>query len=257
MRPATRLPLAAALIALPALASLTAAVGAAPARAAPAPASPIAALDLMAEARTPALDWRWQAPPEAALEPALFAQLVRRRDTARAEAAAAGERDRRAGLRWPHALGQVWSATLADPRLIVLVGETYAYTGGAHGNTGHEALLWDRRAGRAVPLAGMFTDWPRVAALVQRAACKALSAEKLQRFAPDPVPADWTCPPLADAVLVPAGRLEPGSFLRAIYSPYVAGSFAEGTYDVRFEWPEGAADLVRPEWRDTLFGTQR
>jgi hypothetical protein len=219
---------------------------------------PILATDLMAEARTPALDWRWRAPPEAALEAALFARLVRSRDAARAAAAAAGERDRRElGLNRPHALGQVWTAPFADDRLIVLVGEAYAYTGGAHGNTGHTVLLWDRKQGRELRLADMFTSWERAAAPVEAAACEALKAQKAQRFAPDSLPADWTCPPLRDAVLVPAGRQAPGTFLRAIYSPYVAGSYAEGTYDVRFEWPEAARALARPEWRDTLFGAQQ
>jgi hypothetical protein len=212
----------------------------------------------MAEAHTPALSWRWRAPPEAALEPALFARLVRSRDAARAEAAAAGERERRdLGLRSPHVLGQEWSAPFADPHLIVLLAQTYAYTGGAHGNTGHAALLWNRRTGRETRLADLFADWARASALIQRAACDALRAQKAQRFAPEPLPADWTCPPLADAVLVPAGRLAPGTFLRAIYSPYVAGSYAEGTYDVRLEWPEELRTLARPEWRDTLFGTER
>jgi hypothetical protein len=223
------------------------------AAAAPAPA-PIAALDLMAGATTPDLDWRWRAPPEAALEPALFARLVRDRDAARAEAAAAGARDRRAGMTRPHALGQTWTAPFADDRLIALLGETYAYTGGAHGNIGHRALLWDRRAGREARLADMFADWPAAARMVESAACDALRAEKARRFAPDPPPADWTCPKLDEAVLVPAGRQAPGTFLRALYSPYVAGSYAEGTYDVRFEWPDGARALARPEWRDTLFG---
>jgi hypothetical protein len=219
---------------------------------------PILATDLMAGARTPALDWRWRAPPEAALEPALFARLVRSRDAARAEAQAAGERDRRElGLDRPHALGQVWTAPFADDRLIVLLAETYAYTGGAHGNTGHAVLLWDRRGGRELPLADMFTSWERASASVQDAACAALRAQKAQRFAPDPLPADWTCPPLRDAVLVPVGRQAPGTFLRAIYSPYVAGSYAEGTYDVRFEWPDATRALARPEWRDTLFGAQQ
>lgn len=234
-------------------------LAAAPAGAQPAssPARPIAALDLMAQARTPALEWRWRAPPEAALEPALFEQLVRDRDAARAEAAAAGERDRRElGLNRPHALQQLWTAPFADDRLIVLVAETYAYTGGAHGNTGHAVRLWDRKAGREIKLADMFTSWERAAGPVQDAACAALRAEKAQRFGTEPLPAGWTCPPLKDAVLVPAGRLAPGTFLRAIYSPYVAGSYAEGTYDIRFEWPDGARALARPEWRDTLFGAQ-
>ena len=219
---------------------------------------PILATDLIAEARTPALEWRWRAPPEAALEPALFARLVRERDAARARAAAAGARDRRdPGPGRPHTLDQRWTAPFADDRLIVLLGETYAYTGGAHGNLGHIGRLWDRRRGRMITLADLFTDWPRAALSVESAACAALRAQKARRLAPNTLPADWTCPPLADAVLVPAGRMGPGTLVHAIYSPYVAGSYAEGSYDVQFEWPDAARALARPEWRSTLFGAQR
>lgn len=218
---------------------------------------PITALDLMGDSRTAALEWRWRAPPEAALDPRLFARLVRERDRARAQAQAAGERDRRARLPAPHVLMQEWTAPFADQRLIVLLGETYAFTGGAHGNTGHRALLWDRAAGRERRLAELFSDWPAAQRLIQPAACAALKAEKARRFAPEPVPDAWPCPPLAEAVLVPQGRPGDGTVLRILYDPYVAGAYAEGVYDLRVEWPEGARALALREWRPILFATPR
>jgi hypothetical protein len=249
---ATRLVLLASLL----LAAPTGPLLAKPRQAAPA-SPPITALDLMGDSRTPALDWRWRAPPEAALDPRLFARLVRERDRNRAEAQADGERDRRARLPAPHVLMQQWAATFASQRLIVLLGETYAFTGGAHGNTGHRALLWDRAAGRERRLAELFSDWPAVQRLIQPAACAALWQEKAGRFAPAPVPGDWQCPALDEAVIVPQGRPGGDTVLRILYDPYVAGSFAEGIYDLGLEWPDGVRALARPEWRPVLFGTPR
>lgn len=226
--------------------------------AAPALAAPrvIPASDLLINQSTPAISWRWRMAPEAATQPALLAGLrgeaLKAAATAKAEAvndAASAKKDGFPFRRYESISD--WSLAADTPRLLVLAGESYAFTGGAHGNTGYTARIWDKAAQRPVPFSALFSDWAKARAVIEPAYCAALAAEQKARGG-NPVN---NCPKLSDQPIVPwAGLASRATQLRVLLGPYTAGSYAEGSYLITLPWPDGIKPLVKPAYRDDLFG---
>ena len=226
--------------------------------AAPTLAAPrvIPASDLLINQSTPAISWRWRMAPEAATQPALLASL--RSDASKAAATARAEASRDAAnatksgfpFRRYESISD-WSLAADTPRLLALVGESYAFTGGAHGNTGYATRIWDKTAQKAIPFSALFSDWAKARALIEPAYCAALATEQQARGGN----AASNCPKLADQPIVPfAGLATRASRLRVLLGPYTAGSYAEGSYLITLPWPDGVKPLVKPAYRDDLFG---
>lgn len=234
-------------------ATLIAALLAAPALAAPIPAS-----DLLIRDVTPQLSYRWRAAPEAATQPGLLkslrsdalTELAREKQDAARDAAEA----KKSGFpfRRYETIGN-WTLAADTPHLLALSGLVYSFTGGAHGNTGYSAKIWDKVANKPIPFSALFTDWNKAQALLEPAYCKALAAEQKTRGG-NPVN---NCPKLADQQIVPwADLATTARQFRVLIGPYAAGSYAEGSYLITLAWPDGVEKLVRPAYKTDLFSTE-
>lgn len=236
---------------------LTAALLATPALAAP---RIIPASDLIIQQASPNIDWRWRAAPEAATQPALLASMragaLKAAAKARIDAAADAASAKKAGFPFRrHEIINDWSLAADTPHLLALVGETYAFTGGAHGNTGYEARIWDKTAKRSVSIDALFSNWPRARAIIEPAFCKALREEQTRRLGSAPTSDMNACPKLSEQPIVPWGGLgTQAGQLRVLVGPYVAGSYAEGSYLITLPWPDAVRALVKPGFRRDLFG---
>lgn len=233
---------------------------AAPVMAAKAPLRPVPASDLIIRQSSPALDWRWRVAPEVATQPALLRRMRAAALVEAAKARAAAVRDaaaaRKAGVpvrRYETIVD--WSLAAETPRLLALAGQTYSFTGGAHGNTGYSVQLWDRSLQQSLTIDGLFSDWPRARKLIEPAFCKALAAEQKARRGGQVLSADDKCPKLSEQPLLPWGGLTTRApQFRVLIGPYVAGPYVEGSYLVSASWPDGVRGLVKPLYRDDLFG---
>lgn len=237
---------------------ILAAMLAAPAMAAP---RPVPASDLLIRQASPALVWRWRAPPELATQPPLLAALrtAALRDAAKARAAATADAAsaRRAGIPFrAYETITDWSLAADTSRLLALSGEIYSYTGGAHGNTGYAVRIWDKTARRSIGIEALFTDWPRARKLLEPDYCKALAAAQLARRGTTASGGPFdACPRLSEQPVVPWGGLgsRAGQY-RVLLVPYVAGPYSEGSYLVTAPWPEAIRTLVKPAYRADMFG---
>jgi hypothetical protein len=234
-----RLPLLAALLATPAL------------------AAPMPATDLLITDTTPQLSYRWRmAAPEAATQPALLtalrkdalAELAKEKQQAARDAADA----KKAGFPFrPYETIISWTLAADTPRLLALESLNYSFTGGAHGNTGYTAKIWDKQAKRSIPFSALFTDWKKAQALLEPAYCKALAEEQKARGGNE----QGNCPKLADQQIVPWADLAPTAWqFRVLLGPYAAGSYAEGSYLITVPWPAGTAALIKPAYKVDLTG---
>jgi hypothetical protein len=225
-----------------------------------APPRVIPASDLLIRQSSPTLDWRWRAAPEAATQPGLLKALRTEglQDAAKAKAAAAKDAvsARKAGIPFRRYESITdWTRAADTQRLLALAGETYNYTGGAHGNTGYSAKIWDKTARRSIGIEALFSDWPRARKLIEPAFCRALAQEQTQRLGAAPTRELNACPKLAEQPIVPWGGLGTRALeFRVLVAPYVAGAYAEGSYLVTAPWPAGVRALVKPAYRDDLFG---
>ena len=228
-----------------------------------APPNVVPASDLLIRQSSPALEWRWRMAPEAATQPGLLKAMRAEglQDAAKARAGAAKDAasQKKAGIpfRRYEAISD-WSLAADTPRLLALAGEVYSYTGGAHGNTGHSAKIWDKVAKRAMPFDALFSDWPRARKLIEPGFCRALAEEQTRRLGSAPTGDLHACPKLSEQPIVPWGGLatRAGQY-RVLVGPYVAGSYAEGSYLITAAWPDGVRSLVKPAYREDLFGDAR
>jgi hypothetical protein len=136
------------------------------------------------------------------------------------------------------------------PRFLSLSASFYEYSGGAHGNGAYDALVWDRRARAAIDPKAMFNP----AALQQALGaqwCARLKAERKERlgenYSDDSV---FPCPAIKDlTVLVGSSDKRAFNRIGLLAAPYVAGSYAEGSYEVTLPVTAQVIAAVRPQYK--------
>jgi hypothetical protein len=144
-----------------------------------------------------------------------------------------------------------WAVVADLPRFLSLSADMYFYTGGAHGSSGFEALVWDREAAAALAPKAMFRSEAALQDALGAGWCKALNAEKQERmgadFSDDGI---FPCPPIADlTVLVGSSDKRAFNHIGLIAAPYVAGSYAEGPYEVTLPVTAKVLAAVKPEYK--------
>lgn len=146
---------------------------------------------------------------------------------------------------------KTWEVVADLPRFLSLSASFYAYTGGAHGNGAYDALVWDREAEAAFDPKAMFRSPEALQSALGEAWCKALKAERQQRLGPDySDDGFFQCPPVADlTVLVGSSDNKAFNRIGLLAAPYVAGSYAEGTYEVTLPVTPAVLAAIRPEYR--------
>lgn len=152
-------------------------------------------------------------------------------------------------------LARDWSVIANTPRFLVLSGSYYEYSGGAHGNINFEALVWDRKAKKALFSGKMFLSERALQGALGAAWCEGLKAERAERLGEqasaimdeDDI---FPCPPISDLVVFPAAsdgqRFDRIELLAA---PYVAGSYAEGVYEVTLPVTPAVLAAIKPRYR--------
>ena len=208
------------------------------------------------------LEFAYSYPVEAAEIPTLARWLDTDRATKRDALTAESRRDqalaKRAGFPYrPHSHLQAWLRVTDTPRFLSLSSEIDTYTGGAHGMTSFDTLLWDRnRAVRLKPL-DLFTSGDAFDAAIRDNFCAAIKRAKAAKGIMRKEAADspfGKCPP-ASAQTIWLGSSD-GRYLDRMtiaIAPYEIGPFAEGSYKVNVPVTGALARAVKPEYaRDFL-----
>lgn len=245
------------------LAPAAAAIAVALSLAAPAPAArPAAAKAVALHEKTALLEFDYVWPAAAAAIPKLDARLRADARTRRQSAlnTARDDRKSRAGEEFPyhaHDMQKTWTVTGAAAGMLALRNDGYAYTGGAHGMSWFESILWDRKADRDVSLWSLFRDPAAAKAELARAFCPALNAERAKKRG-EPVVAtgkkedDWLtgCPEIDKQVLIPS-KVRHGRFtnIQVLIGPYEAGPYSEGSYELDLPVTARLAAMLKPERR--------
>lgn len=149
---------------------------------------------------------------------------------------------------------KTWAVVTDLPRFLSLSATFYAYTGGAHGNGAFDALVWDREAKVALDPKAMFRSAKALEDALTGPWCKALKAERKQRLGADySDDSFFGCPPIADLTVL-LGSSDKRAFNRIglLAAPYVAGSYAEGAYEVTLPVTARVLDAVKPEYREAF-----
>lgn len=140
-------------------------------------------------------------------------------------------------------------------RLLSLSRTYYAFTGGAHGNGATTGLLWDRQRSKEIPFAALFARPGGYGAALRAPYCRALDNERRKRRWPGYqagiVPEFNSCPKLTDLALIPAASRQGGRLdrIHLVAAPYLAGSYAEGEYDIQLPVTAALIAALKPEYR--------
>jgi hypothetical protein len=88
----------------------------------------------------------------------------------------------------PYSIDTIWRVTFENAAVVSLSGDTNADTGGAHPNQAFQTVVWDKKAGRAVPIEALFRpDQVKVAlTAIADAAGKAWTKTYIQRSGQKP-----------------------------------------------------------------------
>lgn len=211
--------------------------------------------------KTPSVAVEFSYSAEAAAIPALVRRFSAELAKERAETIRGGKEDyaqRRIG--WESVTKITTSGQ--TPRLLSLSRIGWEFTGGAHGNGGTTGILWDRRLGKEVSFPALFRSPSAFVAALRPAYCKALDAERKKRRGADyeksPVSEFDACPKFPELALIPSASAAKGRFnqIHLIASPYLAGPYAEGEYDISLPVSAKLIALMKPEYRSS-FEAQR
>ncbi|WP_332819509.1 DUF3298 and DUF4163 domain-containing protein [Sphingopyxis sp.] len=208
------------------------------------------------------IEFAYAYPREAAAIPELAAWLDGDRATKRDALIAAAQRDKAAAEKgeFPyraHSHLQTWQRVTSTPRFLSLSAEIETYTGGAHGMTGFETLLWDRNRRTQLKPLDLFTSGEAFDAAIREPFCAGIKRAKAARGItaeerPDSVFAK--CPP-ASAQTVWLGSSD-GRYLDRMtiaIAPYEVGPYAEGSYKINVPVTGALVRALKDEYaRDFL-----
>jgi hypothetical protein len=143
----------------------------------------------------------------------------------------------------------------ASKRLVSLDGTADSFTGGAHGNHGTVAVLWDRQGDRDIGYAGLFATPAAAFAPISAAWCAGLEKLRKEKRGADYQPGSddifGKCPDLSEIKVVPLDKDGDARFeaLMIVADPYVAGPWAEGDYEVTLPVTPAIVTAMKPDYR--------
>ena len=153
----------------------------------------------------------------------------------------------------PHSLSEKWEVVADLPGYLSLSNSFATYTGGAHGMYGLEGLVWDKAKGRALASEDLFQSPDYLGSVMGDTVCDALNKERVEKGMDLPADGDSVfprCPGLSEAtVLVGSSNGRTFDRITVWYGPYVAGSYAEGAYELDFPMTAAMLEAVKPAYR--------
>lgn len=153
----------------------------------------------------------------------------------------------------PHSVGHEWQVVADLPGYLSLSNAFYSYTGGAHGMYGMAGLVWDKANERALAPEELFRSPGSLGAIMGDTLCRALNAARMEKGI-EPMEGEdsvfATCPGLDEAtILVGSSNGKTFDRITVWYGPYVAGSYAEGAYELDFPMTPAMLAAVKPAYR--------
>lgn len=215
------------------------------------------AADLAIEDETDTYEFQFAYPAAAAAIPELKSWFEARREAARRELATSSERDReeaeKSGYPFrPHSFGANWQVVTDLPDWLSLSSEFYTFTGGAHGMSGFNARVWNRKTGTLQRATDLFTSPEALSGALRKRFCKVLDDKRIERRG-GPLDPEGTFSECIDPVrqTVLLGSSNGATFDRIGFqiAPYEAGPYAEGSYEITLPVDGAVMRALKPQYR--------
>lgn len=157
----------------------------------------------------------------------------------------------------PYDTGEEWQVVADLPGWLSLSGNIYAYTGGAHGNSAFETVLWNKQAGvRRQPL-DLFTSAKALGAAIRKPFCAGLDKERAKKREGTDMDNGITefsecIDPMEQTVILGSSNGATFDRIGLLIAPYAAGPYAEGSYEVTVPVTGAVLAAVKPEYRSSF-----
>ncbi|MBD3729738.1 MAG: DUF3298 and DUF4163 domain-containing protein [Sphingomonadales bacterium] len=206
---------------------------------------------------TDAYSYGYKWPAEAASIPALDKLMSGWADKALADLASGAEDWQATAAKddmpfHAYSYEQEWQVVANLPRFLSLSSNWSTYEGGAHGMYGSRALIWDRQTGKQVAAQDFFTSPAALERAIAKPYCDALNAERKKRrgdFQMD-LQEFNSCVALADTtVLLGSSNGKTFDRIGLLVDPYVAGPYAEGSFEFTLPVSHAVIDALQPAYR--------
>ena len=147
-----------------------------------------------------------------------------------------------------------WKVVADLPGWLSLSADISTYTGGAHPNYGFDSMVWDEKRNIALEPIAFFTSPDALDAVLGEELCDRLNEERARRRgAPVPESSDDTfdaCVAISEPnLLLGSAGGEKFDRIGVKIAPYIAGPWAEGSYEFTFAMTPELLETVRPEYR--------
>jgi hypothetical protein len=213
--------------------------------------------------KTAALDFKYEWPSEAVAIPALDLHFYTEAKHDLTEAQDLAREDKKYYLQEGRETAldlylQKWTTAGQSSRLLSLRSDYEVYTGGAHPNYNTSDLLWDRQLNRGRDFGNLFMATSGYAPILRSEYCHKLYDARTKRNGERTGEVFEMCPKFSDLAIIPTDHDRNGRFdeILVVASPYTAGSFAEGEYDIALPVTPQLVAAMKPEYRNS-FETQR
>ncbi|WP_340587111.1 DUF4163 domain-containing protein [Erythrobacter alti] len=151
--------------------------------------------------------------------------------------------------------GTSWEVIADLPRWLSLSAALDSYRGGAHPNYGFDTIVWDKQNDRTLEPIAFFTSPEALDEALGERLCGALNAEREERRG---TPIEEGSTDSFDACIKPdeTNLLLASTNGRTFdrigiqIAPYLAGPYAEGSYEFTFDMDEDLLAIVRPAYRE-------
>ncbi|MBH1998639.1 MAG: DUF4163 domain-containing protein [Sphingomonadaceae bacterium] len=209
------------------------------------------------------LEFSYTYPAQAAAIPALVDKFAKAMTAAKADALKMAQDDsagaKKSGFPFrAHSLGTDWSMSADTPRFLALQSETYVFTGGAHGMTGYDSLLWDKARARETSVKAVMTSPEAFGSAIRDRFCATLDRQRAEKRGAPVVRGDddftQCIDPMEQVLTLTSkdGKMIDG--VTVIVGPYSAGPYAEGSYDVALPVDAAMRKAIKTEYQDAFAG---
>lgn len=231
---------------------------AAPPPAPPAPPAPVPQARKVSE-QTGLYEFDYSYPAAAAAIPPLRdwleADLARTRASLASDARDAAKDAKAEGFPFnAYSASSEWQVVTDLPGWLSLSTLVGNYTGGAHPNYGFDTILWDKAANRKRTATDLFTSKAALKAAVLKAFCAELQKQRAKKRAGeepgDPDDDFNKCIDPAEQTVILGSKSRKGfDRIGFLISPYAAGPYAEGSYEVTLPVTAAVVAAVKPEYK--------
>jgi hypothetical protein len=150
---------------------------------------------------------------------------------------------------------KTWRTVSEVPGWLSLSAQVYTFTGGAHGMTFFDALVWDKAAGRQYKAADLFQSPAMLSRAIRAAFCDALDRQRAKKRGAPVKPGstdmfDKCIDPAAETLILGSSGGKAFDRIGVLVAPYDAGPYVEGTYEVTLPVTPAVIAAARPEFRN-------